>query len=64
MQIRLHLNGYNGYRDEDLEDFLSQVSDRLEILTQRVMELEGFADRVKHIVPLVDEDLGMHPPSD
>jgi hypothetical protein len=63
MQIRLHLNGYNGYSDEDLEDFLSRLNDHVEILTQRIVELESFADRVKHIVPLVDEDLGMHPSS-
>ena len=55
----------SNYRDGDyggidLEDWIRQINSHLDWLTSHLTEVENIIEKIKRIVPLVDEDLGMH----
>ena len=57
MRARLEIGDYGGI---DLEDWIKQIDDRLDWLTAHLTEVEDTIERIKEIVPLVDDKLGMH----
>ena len=58
MRAKLEIGDY--YSGMDLEDWIKQVDSRLEWLTSNLIEVEKTIERIKQIVPLVDDKLGMH----
>jgi len=57
MRARLEIGDYGGI---DLEEWIKQIDSRLDWLTAHLVEVENTIENIKKIVPLVDEDLGMH----
>jgi len=57
MRARLEIGDYGGI---DLEDWIKQIDNRLDWLTAHLTEVEDTIERIKEIVPLVDDKLGMH----
>ena len=57
MRAKLEIGEYGGI---DLEDWITQTDDRLALLTAHLTEVENTIERIKQIVPLVDDKLGMH----
>ena len=57
MRAKLEIGDYGGI---DLEDWINQIDSRLDWLTAHLTEVEGMIERIKQIVPLVDDKLGMH----
>ena len=57
MRAKLEIGEYGGI---DLDDWINQTDGRLEWLTAHLTEVEGMIERIKQIVPLVDDKLGMH----
>ena len=58
MRAKIQIGDY--YSGMDLEDWIKQVDSRLEWLTSNLIEVEKTIERIKQIVPLVDDGLGMH----
>lgn len=58
MRAKLEVGDY--YGGIDLEDWIKQVDSRLEWLTSHLADVEDTIGRIKQIVPLVDDELGMH----
>lgn len=56
MDVRITCGPYGN----DLGQHLSQIQDRMDWMERRICELENTISRVKEIVPLVDDNLGMH----
>lgn len=48
------------YREIDLEDWIKQVDSRFDWLTQHLADVEDAIKRIKKMVPLCDDELGMH----
>lgn len=57
MRATIEIGNYGG---PNLEEWISRVDSTLDMLTCRVEYLEETIRRIKEIVPLVDDDLGMH----
>lgn len=57
MRAKLEIGDYGGI---DLEEWVKQVDNRLDWLTAHLTYVENTIENIKKIVPLVDEDLGMH----
>lgn len=57
MRAKLEIGEYGGI---DLEDWIKQIDGRLDWLTSHLVEVEDTIERIKQIVPLVDDKLGMH----
>ena len=57
MRAKLEIGDYGGI---DLEEWVKQIDNRLDWLTAHLTEVENTIENIKKIVPLVDEDLGMH----
>ena len=57
MRAKLEIGEYGGI---DLEDWITQIDSRLDWLTAHLTEVEDTIERIKQIVPLVDDKLGMH----
>ena len=57
MRAKLEIGEYGGI---DLEDWITQINSRLDWLTAHLTEVEDTIERIKQIVPLVDDKLGMH----
>ena len=57
MRATIEIGNYGG---PNLEEWISRVDSTLDMLTCRVEYLEESIRRIKEIVPLVDDDLGMH----
>ncbi len=57
MRATIEIGDYGG---PNLEEWIQRVDSTINILTYRVEELEETIKRIKEIVPLVDDDLGMH----
>lgn len=57
MRAKLEIGEYGGI---DLEDWITQIDNRLDWLTAHLTEVEDTIERIKQIVPLVDDKLGMH----
>ena len=58
MRAKIQIGDY--YSGMDLEDWIKQVDNRLEWLTSNLIEVEKTIEKIKRIVPLVDDSLGMH----
>ena len=48
------------YGEIDLEDWIRDINYRLDWLSSHLTEVEDTIERIKQIVPLVDDELGMH----
>lgn len=57
MQVDIRVGQYS---DEPLERWIENTNSTIQMLCDRVLALETTIARFKEIVPLVDEDLGMH----
>ena len=57
MIAKLEIGGYSGI---DLEEWAKQTNSSLYLLTSRLNEVEATIEKIKRIVPLVDDGLGMH----
>ncbi len=57
MRAKLEIGEYGGI---DLEDWISQIDSRLDWLTSHLTDVENTIEKIKRIVPLVDDELGMH----
>ena len=57
MRAKLEIGEYGGI---DLEDWINQTDGRLNWLTAHLTDIEDTIERIKQIVPLVDDKLGMH----
>lgn len=58
MRVKLEVGDY--YGGIDLEDWIKQVDSRLKWLDSHLAAVEDTIERIKRIVPLVDDKLGMH----
>ena len=61
MRAKLEIGDYGGI---DLEDWVKQIDNRLDWLTSHLTEVEDTIEKIKRIVPLVDDELGMHEADD
>ena len=57
MRAKLEVSDYGGI---DLEEWIRQNDSRLDWLTAHLTEVENTIEKIKRIVPLVDDELGMH----
>lgn len=58
LRAKLEIGDYGGI---DLEEWIKQIDDRLDWLTSHLADVEDTIEKIKRIVPLVDDDeLGMH----
>lgn len=57
MRATIEIGDYGG---PNLAEWIQKVDLTMDMLTYRVEELEKTIKRIKEIVPLVDDDLGMH----
>lgn len=57
MRATIEIGDYGG---PNLEEWIQEVDSKMSILTYRVERLEETIKRIKQIVPLVDDELGMH----
>lgn len=57
MRATIEIGDYGG---PNLEEWIQGVDSKMSILTYRVERLEETIKRIKQIVPLVDDELGMH----
>ena len=57
MRAKLEVDDYG---EIDLEEWIKQIDGRLNWLTSHLADIEDTIDRIKEIVPLVDDKLGMH----
>ena len=57
MRAKLEISDYGGI---DLEEWVKQVDSRLDWLTSHLADVEDTIEKIKRIVPLVDDELGMH----
>ena len=61
MRAKLEIGDYGGI---DLEDWIRQIDNRLDWLTSHLVDVEDTIEKIKRIVPLVDDELGMHEADD
>lgn len=57
MRAKLEIDEYGGI---DLEEWIKQIDGRLDWLTSHLADVEDTIEKIKRIVPLVDDELGMH----
>ena len=48
------------YGDTSLDDWICGINSRLSFIESQIIEINTTLEAIKKIVPLVDEDLGMH----
>ena len=57
MRVQIDVGEYDR---TSLDDWVDQINGRLSFIESQIIEINTTLEAIKKIVPLVDEDLGMH----
>ena len=57
MRVQIDVGEYDG---TSLDDWVCEVNGRLSFIESEIIKINTTLEAIKKIVPLVDEDLGMH----
>ena len=57
MRVQIDVGEYGG---TSLDDWVYEINGRLSSIEEQIIRINTTLEAIKKIVPLVDEDLGMH----